>query len=264
MKRFVLLASISAGVLGNIALADTVIWDSKDIFSEDVPRLPAEKPFPKDKVVYPSNAGGGGHHRVSNGMLEWDGDQTRTYVDFYHIKPLVDTEIEFYAIKNEFVEDVSVKIGNHSMDDWEFGGYGCIFEANAATSKVEYYHNDQGTKVAFPLSKTIEPGQMIGYRVAKRNAPNGEVAMDCWVDYTGTGNEWVKVVDNRTWTASDWNPPNVPKGAQDSVEIKAGVYTGVVHRWWIRINGYDASKDGNIKVKSIKVKELDSVKNPKK
>ncbi|MGE0173326.1 MAG: hypothetical protein AB7T49_11085 [Oligoflexales bacterium] len=255
MRSILLFGFIVGSALNSIAVADSVVWESGNLFSEDM-RLPKEKPHPKDKVLFPSNAGGGGNHRISHGMLEWDGHQTRTYLDFYRIRPLINSEIEFYAMKNEDVEDVSAKIGNHSLKGWVFGGYGCVFEGTQVKSKVEYYHNDQGTKFNVPLAQPIPAGQMIGYKVSKQNRSDGTVVMNCWVDYTGTGQNWVKVLENRVWADADWTPPSVPSGAHDSADIEKGVYVGPVQRWWIRINAINESKSANVKVKSIKISEL--------
>ncbi|MGE0174773.1 MAG: hypothetical protein AB7T49_18415 [Oligoflexales bacterium] len=234
------------------------IWNSDAVLAADGP-LTKEQGNGADKVLYPSHAGEGSKtFKVENGFLTWDGNRTRTYLDFYQIKPLVNSELEFYAEKNAGVDNISTKVGNHSMDgDYTFGGYGCSFHANEVGSKVEYFHNDQGDSVDVQ-AQTMAPGKLIGYKVQKQNvAGTGEVSMNCWVDYNGDGN-WTLVLKDRRWKAADWKPGGSVPSAKDAAEISKGPYTGIVHRWWIRING---ATDGLVKVKNITIRELGELQN---
>jgi hypothetical protein len=246
---------ISATTIPTYAVCQSnVIWDSSKILSKDSP-LPEELPSDQDAVVFPSHAGEGGGHRIENGMLQWYGNRARIYFDFYKVKELTNSEIEFYAEKNAAVGDVSVKIGNHSLNNWVFGGYTCDFYKDQVKSKAEYYHNEQGKRiVAGKFPEALNPDVMIGYKVQKQNiAGTGNVVMNCFVDFSGTGEHWVKVMDNRIWTNDEWAPPGVPSGGEDSALVESGVYNSTLHRWWIRING---KKSAAIKIRKIVIREL--------
>ncbi|MGE0172725.1 MAG: hypothetical protein AB7T49_08070 [Oligoflexales bacterium] len=235
-----------------------VIWSSDAMLSKDGP-LETEKGNGSDKVLYPSHAGEGAKKfAVENGFLTWDGNRTRVYFDFYQIKPLVNSELEFYAEKTEAVDNVSTKVGNHSMDgQYTFGGYGCSFHAEEVESKVEYFHNDQGDGESVK-GEAMPAGKLIGYKVQKQNvAGSDEVVMNCYVDYNGDGN-WKLAMKDRRWTKKDWKPGGKVPDAKDASEIENGPYRGNVHRWWIRING-EAS--GKVKVKNIKIREIGEAQN---
>jgi hypothetical protein len=229
------------------------LWTSDVILSKDG-SLEKEKGNGTDKVLYPSHAGEGSKtFKVENGFLTWDGNRTRVYFDFYRIKPLVNSEFEFYAEKTDGVDNISTKIGNHSLEDedYTFGGYGCSFHQKEVESKVEYFHNDQGDG-EHADGESMPPDKLIGYKIQKQNvAGSDEITMNCYVDYKGDGN-WTLVMKDRRWKKSDWKPGSVPS-AKDADEIEDGPYKGILHRWWIRING---DPKGKIKVKNIKIREI--------
>ena len=230
------------------------LWNSDVAFSVDVNELDTETPNPNDptNVHMPSHAGndGSNNHQVEGGLKRLSGDRVRDYFNLDEVVGvgnLVNSEIEFFAIR-ENIGNISLKFGNHNSDGWTlsdqwiFGGYGVSFHDGEIQSKAEYYHgpgNNNGPEDDFPLQTSIPDGDLIGYKVSKQNDPaTGEVVLNAWIDYSGTGNNWTHVMVNRRFTDGDWDvdPSDVPDGAQDSEEVKDGVYLGPCHRWWIRVN----------------------------
>ncbi|MGE0173355.1 MAG: hypothetical protein AB7T49_11230 [Oligoflexales bacterium] len=231
--------------------SNSEIWNSDTLFAQGG-ALQEETAFGPDKVLYPSHAGENRSFKFENGYLTWTGNRTRIYLDHYQKKTLVNSELEFYAEKNADVIDISTKIGNHSREGYEFGGYGCEFHDVTVESKVEYFHNDQGKEVKATIDPML-PGKWIGYKVTKQNvAGAAEVVMNCYVDYTGNG-DWQLVLKDRRWSQVGWKPGETVPEASDSEEITRGPYLSAVGRWWIRIDG---GTHGGIKVRNIRIREL--------
>lgn len=258
-------------------------WNSDEVFSHefDLP-LKQEHNLPEDPVIYPSHAGKKGRkcHTLKNKIYTLEGKRCRLYCDFYtrpHPEnpsgqtPLENSYIEAYVERDGRVDNVSFKLGNHEdMSDeryhpdgeYHFGGYGCSFHQNFAESKVEYVHSDgdtEGQSVEKPLPKSLEPNRVYGYRVECQNiAGKREKIMRMYVDYNGKPENpnW-KIVLTRKWTKDTWDR-NIDFGGKSGIDldqVKEGVYKGICHRWWIRLNPSGSS--GLLKISKISIGKMD-------
>jgi hypothetical protein len=200
---------------------------------------------------------------IRNKFIQWIGNKTRIYLDFYILAGgLQNSELEFYAIRNDAVKDIHVKLGNHGMVDFMFGGFGVAFEENKVSINHEYFHNEHGNPKNVYLERLIPNYDLIGYRIRIENTkvedsiwPFAKM-INAWIDY-GDG-EWYHVVHDKTIKQEDWHCPLTPEDKQlkkDSMAVNAGVYTGPCHQWWIRLNS-DRQDESVLKVKSIKIRKL--------
>ena len=218
------------------------LWNSDEDFQARDLQLESEEPYGRLGVIYPSHAGDDGpdNHTIQGGVYTLDGDRVRTYFDTYRVKTVTQARLVFRARKDSSVDNISVKFGNHSLDGWVFGGYGISFHDGEVQSKVEYYHNDHGSEESEQLDRPLQDGVWYWYRIDIRTTAAGEKALDAYIDYDGTDDtswQWTPVMTDRTWTAGDWDPPDVPSGGEDSDEVEGGVYLGPLNRAWVRDNG---------------------------
>ena len=69
------------------------------------------------------------NHKVDDaGEKVLHGNQVRDYYDLDPVNQTVpNLQIQLNAMLDDTVDNLSLKFGNHSMDDYEFGGYGVSF-----------------------------------------------------------------------------------------------------------------------------------------
>lgn len=219
-----------------------------------------------DGVLLCSSASGVDSVSISNGylLIETGGGNGRVYFD-YHTRPrfAVNDQPGFnLAMTFTWVydgqENCSVKDGNHqtsgfSLTNLVFGGFGFALHQNEIESKAEYWHNEQGDDVTsvYPRNLALVEGNEYKIFFTIRTDRVAEtVVLNVWQDFDD-GQGWTKIMTNRTWSNSGWDPGSVPSG-DDQDEIEAGPSKIKRHHVWIRNNG--GGQD--MKVKDIKIGTL--------
>jgi hypothetical protein len=220
-----------------------------------------------DGVLMCSGASGVDSCDIDNGWLyiPTGGGNGRVYFD-YHTRPRFDVNDQpgfNMAMTFKFIwvgnDNISVKDGNHGTDGFEFdgelvfGGLGFSLHESEVQSKAEYWHNEQGDEEqsAYPSGRSLQENKeyrcfftLVTDRVGKR------VLLNVWLDF-GDGSNWVKVMNNRAWTQSNWDPGNVPSG-DDQQQIEDGPSYIKRHHVWLRNNAGGA----DLPVKDIKIGTL--------
>jgi hypothetical protein len=219
-----------------------------------------------DGVLLSSGASGVDSHEISDGWLyiETGGGNGRVYWD-YHTRPRWSQDdqpgfnlamtFKFKWINND---NVSVKDGNHGTGGFAFenslvfGGFGFAFHSNETESKVEYWHNNQGDTVhaSFPANKTLQSnGEYRTFFTLRTDRTNQRVVLNVWLDFND-GSGWTKVMTDRTWQNSGWDPGSIPNG-DDAEDIASGPSHIKRHHVWIR-NNIGSSGDP-LPVKEVKI-----------
>lgn len=232
--------------------------------------LENEKAYGPLKVLFPSHAGGGdqgeeNHSLVTDviegqTLMELHGNKVRTYYDHFQVEASPNLQFECEAMMDDKVENISLKAGNHSMDDWEFGGYGVSFGEDEVESKVEFNHIDNsnnGEKISKSLPKKIERDALHGFKYRIQNVQGKKKkVLNAWIRYPGE-TQWTLVMENRTWSDDEFSENNIhDEGKKDTEEIKNGVYRGVLNRCWVRCNGKaNEAKLYHNKVRISKIEE---------
>jgi hypothetical protein len=222
-----------------------------------------------DGVLLASTASGVSSVAISGGyvLIESGGGNGRVYWDYHTLprwaqddKPGFNLAMAFEWVY-EGQDNCSVKDGNHGTGGFAFenslvfGGFGFSLHSGEVQSKVEYWHNEQGTEVssAYPGNRTLVSGKT--YKVfftLRTNRTNETVVMNIWMDFdNGTTPVWTKILSERVWSKSNWSPGSVPSG-DDRDDILEGPSHIKRHHVWIRNNGGGA----DMKVKGVKIGTL--------
>jgi len=220
------------------------------------------------KVLFVSHAGGGDKGEENNTLrtdvvdgqvlMELHGHKLRTYYDHYQVEATPNLEFECEAmIGNGKVDNISLKAGNHSMDDFEFGGYGVSFGVDQVESKVEFNHFDphgsnNGEKFPKDLDRKIERKVLHGFKYRIQNVKGQrKKILNAWIRYPGE-TEWTLVMKNRTWNDQEFLENDIhDEGKKDTEEIKNGVYLGILNRCWVRCNAPTDASDSDKKAAKV-------------
>lgn len=248
---------------------EALLYSSDEDFEnlkDQAQSLEDERAYGPLKVLFPSHAGDDGEENhtlatdVIDGqvLMELHGDRVRTYYDHYQVEATPNLEFECEAMMNDKVDNISLKAGNHSMDNWEFGGYGVSFGEDTVESKVEFNHIDEsnnGEKVSRDLDRKIERNVLHGFKYRIQNVQGQrKKILSAWIRYPGE-TEWTLVMKNRKWSDQEFLENDIhDEGKEDTEELKNGVYRGVLNRCWVRCNMPKDAPDTDAKVYHHKVR----------
>lgn len=225
-------------------------------------KLKKETGYGQLKVIWPSGASGDewgpdNHLVLKKGDLIYKrlmGNQVRDYYNFFRVKATPNIEFGFKAIPNAKCSTVSMKCGQHSLDGFEFGGYGGSVAEDEIESQVEFNHDESVGGSNGGPKKWVKPPKEIVYDGKKEygfkfrlqsDYQKLEKVLNLFVQYPGE-DTFTPVMTNRVWTNSDWKQNDKwAKGGpyKDTAEMKKGIYLGLLYRAWIRCNEKEPVKE---------------------
>jgi Concanavalin A-like lectin/glucanases superfamily len=237
----------------NIYPVSNIIWtyDSKQTLSNDI-TIPDGMTHPTDPVLLSSGASGVDSHSIRNGWLEIEsgGGNGRVYWNYHELPYFSQLSTAGYntVMTGTFmfkpgIDNLSIKDGNHGTDGWVldgqlvFGGFGIAFHRNEVETKVEYWHNRQGSDVTitYPNGLNLIDNKEYKFFITFiTDRINQDIVLNAWLDF-GDGNGWVKVMTDRKWGQTGWSPGNVPNG-NDKADIIKGPSFIKKHHIWTRAN----------------------------
>jgi hypothetical protein len=237
----------------NIYPVSNIIWtyDSKQTLSNDI-TIPDGMTHPTDPVLLSSGASGVDSHSIRNGWLEIEsgGGNGRVYWNYHELPYFSQLSTAGYntVMTGTFmfkpgIDNLSIKDGNHGTDGWVldgqlvFGGFGIAFHRNEVETKVEYWHNRQGSDVTitYPNGLNLIDNKEYKFFITFiTDRVNQDVVLNAWLDF-GDGNGWVKVMTDRKWGQTGWSPGSVPNG-NDKADIIKGPSFIKKHHIWTRAN----------------------------
>ena len=226
-------------------------YTSEQVLAQNDKNLQSSQ-YEIDEVCLPSGASGAKNHKLQNHRIVIDsgGGNGRIYWDFHRVNNKAIEQVPNFGFKHAFGgsfilggDNLSVKIGNHGSDGREydgkyvFGGFGFSLHASECQSKVEYWHNNQGSEVAesYPNGRTLQKGKEYKFFCSLIGDPqSNEATLNVWVDFND-GAGYLNVMNNRKWGKSGWSPGSVPNGS-DTQWIKDGPGHIKSHTVWTRAN----------------------------
>jgi hypothetical protein len=258
---------------GNTYPVSNIIWtyDSKQTLSNDI-TIPDGMTHPNDPVLLSSGASGVDSHSIRNGWLEIEsgGGNGRVFWN-YHELPYFsqlstagfNTVMTGTFMFKPGIDNLSIKDGNHGTDGWVldddlvFGGFGLAFHRTEVESKVEYWHNYQGSEVTatYPNGMNLIDNKEYKFFITFiTDRLNQEVVLNAWLDF-GDGKGWVKVLADRKWGQNGWDPGSVPDGDDKAEIIKGPSFIKKYHIWT------RANSDGGVvlPIKDIKIGTIDFI-----
>ena len=247
----------------------TWVYNSDFALSKDI-TIESGEHHPDDPVLFSSGASGVDSHSVKDGWLEIEsgGGNGRVYWNYHELPEFEQLEeMGFNTVMTGTfkmppeMDNLSIKDGNHGTNGWVlddqvvFGGFGLSIHETQAESKVEYWHNLQGKKQTFPYpnGKSIESNKEHKFFLTiLTDRVNESVVLNLWLDFND-GDGWVHVMEDRTWSESNWDPGNVPNG-DDKEDIEKGPSFIERHHIWTRANS-----DGILPIKDLMIGTTDFI-----
>lgn len=219
-----------------------------------------------DGVLLSSSASGVSSHEILDGyvLVETGGGNGRVYWDYHTLSRYVQDDtpaynnVMFFKFKWVGNDNVSIKDGNHGTTGYAydgiyvFGGFGYSLHVSEIQSKVEYYHNLQGDEVksSYPGNRTLVTNtEYKVFHTLRTDRTNERVVLNVWMDF-GDGSGWVKIMTDRAWTQSNWNPGGSIPDGDDTDDIALGPSHIRRTHVWIRNN---ASRDVDLPITSVKI-----------
>ena len=243
-------------------------------------------------ILFASSGGGGTAATIANGWITISGgnvldEATRLCVDYWKTsrftadnKPGFNTAFTF-----EFEYNANISVGMVDgcdpfsspplIDNRIFTGYYMSalgsepdptdFTTNSSSSRVLYWRNPvDGTFLNGEVVRTIYPGSRgldagSTYKVfgtVRNHVASNSTVANLWMDFND-GSGWIKIITDRVWSPSNWNPGTVPAGYTDTAAIQTGGAAAVKRfRLIIRNNNIGTTTKPTLRVKNIKVGTL--------
>jgi hypothetical protein len=241
-------------------------YDSKNALSQDM-TLKSGTTHPQDRVLLSSGASGVSSHPIKNKFIEVQsgGGNGRVYWNYHEVPQFSQLPTAGFntAMTGTFmfkpgIDNLSIKDGNHNTDGWvlngkyAFGGFGLAFHRDNVESKVEYWHNLQGSGVTVPYPSGLNLVDNKEYKfflTLVTDRVKQEVVLNAWLDFSD-GKGWIQVLKDRKWGQSGWSPGSVPNG-EDKADILKGPAFIKKHHIWTRANG-----DSSMPIKDIMIGTL--------